>query len=80
MKCPNCKKGELSLYKVTEKVYRIPLTKKNTFSKRKIYTIGSEYDTTMDYLECEECTASFDYELDENGRVLKDFLYERSSL
>lgn len=80
MKCPTCKKGELTLYKVTEKVYRIPLTTKNTFSKRKIHTIGDEYDTTMDYLECEECATAFDYFLDENGKVLKDSLCERTSL
>ncbi|MET3505523.1 hypothetical protein [Halalkalibacter oceani] len=79
MKCPKCKDGELSLYKVTEKVYRIPLTSKNTLSKRKIHTMGSEYDTTMDYLECSKCKSEFEYELDEKGKVLKDLLWERES-
>ncbi|MDF0728754.1 hypothetical protein PY093_19220 [Cytobacillus sp. S13-E01] len=42
MKCPECKGGELSLYKVTEMVYRTPITKRKTFSKRKLDNTGAE--------------------------------------
>lgn len=72
MKCPICKTGELFLYKETELVYRIPLTKRNTISKRKSDNIPQVFDTSKDYLECDNgsCGELFDYDLDDKGRVI----------
>lgn len=70
MKCPRCKEGNLFLYKVTEKVYHINLTKKNTFSKRNRQF--QEHDTEMDYLECDNnnCVGRFEYKIKENGVII----------
>jgi len=72
LKCPICKTGELFLYKETESVYRIPLTKRNTLSKRKSDNIPQVFGTSKDYLECNNsnCGELFDYDLDEKGRVI----------
>lgn len=72
IKCPKCNIGELFLYKETECVYRIPLTKRNTLSKRKIHNTPLESDTSKDYLECEneQCCANFDYDLDDKGQLI----------
>lgn len=78
MKCPECKGGELSLYKVTEMVYRTPITKRKTFSKRKLDNTGAEYGTNMDYLECDNsnCQRCFEYVTDDNGVI--EILWERT--
>lgn len=77
MKCPDCKSGDLSLYRVTETVYRIPITKRNTFSKRRFDNTGIEYPTSMDYLECDNdsCQKHFEYVTDDNGKI--EILWER---
>lgn len=70
MKCPSCNEGELFLYKETECVYRVPLTNRNTFSKQKLENIPQVSDTSKVYLECEGCGESFEYALDDKGRVI----------
>ncbi|MFF5993444.1 hypothetical protein AAGS61_01665 [Lysinibacillus sp. KU-BSD001] len=77
MKCPNCKTGDLYIYKETTCVYRIPLTKTNAPFKQKSYHKPTgEYDTDKDYLRCTECRSHFLYELNEKGLVDKNSVVE----
>ena len=75
--CPKCKRGELTLYKETESVYRYKITKDSKIYKRPFSAIES--DTEKDYLECDngECQQWFDYELNEKSRIVKELLSER---
>ncbi len=76
MKCPICKETDLYLYRCNEIVYLIPITKKNTFSKRKSHNIGIEYETEMDHLQCDKCGKQFHYDLDEGGKIITDSIGE----
>lgn len=77
MKCPICKVGELHLYKETEKVYQYQITKNNKIYKKPFSELES--DTIKDFLECENmgCNEYFDYELDSNGKIVKDSVVVR---
>lgn len=68
MKCPRCNRGVLNLYKATEKVYWIPITKRCTLSKKDIVT--HEHNTIINYLECNnrKCMEVFKYK-EKNGMV-----------
>ena len=74
MQCPKCKIGTLSLYKETESVYRYKLTRENKIYK-KPYT-SSEHPTDKEYLECgnDECYIMWDFDVNEQGKVIKDSL------
>jgi hypothetical protein len=74
MKCPKCSHNSLQLYKEVEVVYRIPLNKNGTLPKSKVIweRHKSELDSEKDFLECmnNECQQWYDYELNENGKVI----------
>lgn len=78
MKCPSCNEGELFLYKEAQCVYRIPLTKQNTISKRKNHNVPTTFDV-QDFLECDnyQCGTLFYYDLNEKEQIDKDSLYKK---
>lgn len=68
MKCPNCNSNNLFHY--TEEQYAIhrKINKNNTISKIKPYKYDLSY-SMPDYIQCEECDTTFDYEIEDNGKV-----------
>lgn len=78
MKCPICKKGELKLYRETEKTYQYQITKKNKIYKKPFSE--KEFDTEKDYLECEnteECGEYFNYDINDEGVIIKNSVVKR---
>lgn len=68
MKCPTCKKGKLYQYKENCIAETRAVTTRGTISKR----IAMSQDKTWgmpDYLECDECKRSFDYFIDDEGKI-----------
>lgn len=77
MKCPKCKTGELMLYKEVEVAYHFKITQGGKIYKHPM--TATEQDTEKDYLECKNmnCNQYFKYELDDNGKIIKELLRER---
>lgn len=75
IKCPICKEGELYIYREVVSSQYIPLTKRNTPSKRKIDNIRHETHE-VNYLRCRDCPRSFDYETNDSGQVIETTIEE----
>ncbi|MBG9587390.1 hypothetical protein [Cytobacillus firmus] len=68
MKCPNCSSTNLFHYTEKQQAIHRKITKNNTISKIKPY----EYDVSYampDYIQCEDCDTTYDYEEADNGKV-----------
>lgn len=77
MKCTKCGIGDLILYKEVEVIRYFKVARNGKVNKRPISS--QEFNTEKDYLECKNmsCNQYFNYELDSDGKITKDLLWER---
>ena len=69
MKCPSCDNENLIHYTEEHISVKSKINKNKTIAKRNKSRWDESY-SVPDYIECLSCPSKFDYELNENGRII----------
>lgn len=69
MKCPKCNSDNFYVYQEVIHINRIPFNKDGSVKKLNKWTLSRGNDVRIDYLRCPDCESSYDYTLDDKGKV-----------